>query len=212
MGSVQRYYRGNKCAGVDLLMISEVLTHTNIALKEWAVVCGQLLAGRQVVLLRKGGILEQKKGFQIEHELFFLYPNSEHQSREQLKPALHGELDSAGPPPRESGQVRVPGFCRVVDIFKTDDPAKLRALEPLTCWTQALFDMRINYKPEKPNYVVTVRAYRLPQPIDVPYHPDYAGCHSWVPLKQELNSAGGAPALSDAEFESQRQAVLKIVR
>jgi hypothetical protein len=34
---------------------------SNIALKEWAVVCDELLAGRQVILLRKGGILEQKK-------------------------------------------------------------------------------------------------------------------------------------------------------
>ena len=192
-------------------MSSELLTATNIALKEWAVVCDELLAGHQVALLRKGGILEQKKGFQIEHERFFLYPNTEHQSREQLKPNFHATLDRYGPPAGETGVVRVPGYCQVVDIIKTADPAKLRALEPVTCWTQALFDMRINYKPEKPNFVVTVRAYKLPQPVDVPYHAEYAGCHSWVPMKQELSFAGGTPVLSDAEFESKRQSVLRIV-
>lgn len=192
-------------------MPAEAFTATHIALKEWAVVCEEVLAGRQVVLLRKGGILEQKKGFQIEHERFFLYPNTEHQSREQLKTQFHAALEKSPPPPKESGVIKVAGYCEVVDIVKTADPAKLRALDPLTCWTQALFDMRINYKPEKPNFVVTVRAFKLPKPIEVPYHADYAGCHSWVPLKQELSAAGGEPVLSDAEFEAKRQAVLKVV-
>jgi hypothetical protein len=192
-------------------MSTEVLSATNIALKEWAVVCDLLLAGKQIVLLRKGGILEQKKGFQMEHEGFFLYANTEHQSREQLKPEYHAQLDKYGPPAKESGKVSIPGFCRVVDIVKTTDARKLRALEPHTAWTQALFDMRINYKPEKPNYVVTVRAYKLPQALEVPYHAEYAGCHSWVPLKQELSTQGATPVLSDAEFETRRKAILQVV-
>ena len=192
-------------------MSVETQTATNIAFKEWAVVCDELLSGRQVLMLRKGGILEQKQGFQIEHQAFFLYPNTEHQSREQLKPEFHAQLDRYGLPPRESGKVLIPGFCRVVDIVKTADAAKLRALESCTCWTQALFDMRINYKPEKPNFVVTVRCFKLPEPIEVPYHKDYAGCHSWVPLKQELQMAQSVPVLSDAEFELKRQQVLGII-
>ena len=193
-------------------MSSETLTAASIAFKEWAVVCEQVFRGEQVVLLRKGGILEQRgKGFQIEHEQFLLYPNSEHQSKDQLKPHFHERLNSYGPPARESGRITIAGFCRVVDIVKTADAAKLRALEPLTCWTQALFDMRIKYKPEKPNFVITVRAFRLPAPVDVPYHEDYAGCHSWVPLKQEVALAGATPVLSDAQFEAKRREVLAVV-
>jgi hypothetical protein len=162
-------------------MSTEVANATNIAFKEWAVVCDEVFAGRQIVLLRKGGILEQKKGFQIEHETFFLYPNTEHQSAEQLKPEYHARLGSYGPPAKESGKLNIAGFCRVADIVKTADPAKLRALEPFSCWTQKLFDMRINYKPEKPNFVVTVRAYRLPQPVEVPYHADCSAMPSLKP-------------------------------
>ena len=162
-----------------------------MALKEWAVVCDELLAGRQVVLLRKGGILEQRHRFAIEHPQFWLYPNTAHESRAQVKPALHARLD-AYPPPGEGNRQRFlfRVSCQVVDIVKTADPAKLRALEPLTCWTQALFDMRINYKPEKPNFVVTVRAFKLPQPVEIAYEKDYAGCVSWVPLKSELPTDG----------------------
>jgi len=193
-------------------MAAPVFHATNIAFKEWAVVCDQVFSGQQVLLLRKGGILEQRgAGFQIEHEQFLLYPNTEHQSREQLKPQFHARLDAYGPPARESGKLAIAAFCRVVDIVKTADAAKLRALEPLTCWTQALFDMRITYKPEKPNFVVIVRAFKLPAPIEVPYHADYAGCHSWVPLKQEVALAGAVPVLSDEQFEAKRREVLAVV-
>ena len=190
--------------------MSNVGLRSHIALKEWAVVCDELLAGSQVTILRKGGILEQKNGFQIEHQAFFLYPNTEHQSREQLKPEFHARLDSYGPPAKVSGKITISGFGRVIDIVKTADAAKLRALEPLTCWTQALFDMRINYKPEKPNFVVTVRAYKLATPVQIAYHEDYAGCHSWVPLKHELDELG-MPVLSDEAFEIQRAEILKVV-
>lgn len=186
---------------------------TNIAFKEWAVVCDQLLSGEQVVLLRKGGILEQKAGreFQIEHDTFLLYPNTEHQSKEQLKPQFHDRVGSYGPPPKVSGVIRIAGYCQVVDIVKTAEEAKLRGLEAVTCWAQPLFDMRINYKKEKPNFAVTVRAFKLPAPIEVPYHADYAGCHSWVPLKQELQ-LNGTPVLDDATFEIRRREALKIVQ
>lgn len=185
---------------------------TNISFKEWAVVSDLLLSGKQVALLRKGGILEQKQGkeFQIEHDTFFLYPNTEHQSKEQLKPEYHAQSDSYGPPAKETGQLKIAGYVKVIDIVKTAEESKLRALEAETCWTKALFDMRINYKKEKPNFVVTVRAYKLPEPIIVPYHTDYAGCHSWVPLKQDI-PLNGTPVLTDAEFEAKRQAVLKLV-
>jgi len=194
-------------------MSATTVSATNIAFKEWAVVCDQLMKGEQVVLLRKGGILEQKAGreFQIEHDTFLLYPNTEHQSKEQLKPEFHERVGSYGPPPKESGVIRIPGYCQVVDIVKTADESKLRGLEGITCWTQALFDMRINYKKEKPNFAVTVRAFKLATPIEVPYHADYAGCHSWVPLKQDLQ-LNGTPVLDDAEFEANRREALKIVQ
>lgn len=194
-------------------MSAATLSTTNIAFKEWAVVCDQLLSGDQVVLLRKGGILEQKAGreFQIEHDTFLLYPNTEHQSKEQLKPEFHAKSETYGPPPKVSGQIKIAGYCKVVDIVKTSDEAKLRGLEAVTCWAQPLFDMRINYKKEKPNFAVTVRAYKLPEPIVVPYHTDYAGCHSWVPLKDELQ-LNGTPVLDDATFEAKRREALKIVQ
>src|SRR6185503_19003729 len=63
------------------------------ALKEWRIVCRALEDGRQVVLLRKGGVLEYRQGFEIKHESFWLYPTLEHQSTEFIQPDYVEKMD-----------------------------------------------------------------------------------------------------------------------
>ena len=55
--------------------------------------CYSLLAGRQVVRLRKRGSREPPPGFAIEHDAFLLCPNTEHQRREQRQPRFHPPLE-----------------------------------------------------------------------------------------------------------------------
>src|SRR5689334_22817537 len=62
-----------------------------VALKEWAVVCAALASGRQIVLLRKGGIYEAAGEFELENREFLLFPTYLHQKRRMLK-----EPDRAG--------------------------------------------------------------------------------------------------------------------
>ena len=57
----------------------------NIALKEWDTVCRALAAGRQILLLRKGGIYESAGGFEIENRQFLLFPTFLHQNPQMLK-------------------------------------------------------------------------------------------------------------------------------
>jgi hypothetical protein len=42
----------------------------SIAFKEWAAVCEALAAGRQTIILRKGGIQEGREGFRVQHGEF----------------------------------------------------------------------------------------------------------------------------------------------
>src|SRR3954471_13619524 len=63
----------------------ELRSQLNVALKEWASVCSALEEGRQMVLLRKGGILEAIGGFELEHPQFFLFPTYLHQNAQMLK-------------------------------------------------------------------------------------------------------------------------------
>ena len=48
------------------------------ALKEWAVTVRALAEGEQLITLRKGGLREDNKHFEIEHDRFFLYPTFDH--------------------------------------------------------------------------------------------------------------------------------------
>ena len=44
-----------------------------VALKEWAPVCSALETGRQIILLRKGGIHESGGEFEVENRQFVLF-------------------------------------------------------------------------------------------------------------------------------------------
>ena len=187
----------------------------NVALKEWALVCDLLVEGEQIALLRKGGIHEPHRGaFAIEHDTFLLYPNAEHQSVEQVQGRYRDRLAGDPPVPRQDGEIVIPGYCRVTDVLPVSDPARVRALEAHTCWTQAFFDIRVAYKPERPNHLVLVRAYRFPTPLRLPYHKTYAGCRSWVLLRDGVDKSlmrDAAPALDDASYEQRCQEVLSAV-
>src|SRR3954447_24004626 len=67
------------------------------AFKEWAVTVRALAEGEQLLTLRKGGIREEDRHFEIEHDQFFLYPTFDHQQgklvRESHKPELGRALE-----------------------------------------------------------------------------------------------------------------------
>ena len=65
----------------------EIPSACQIAFKEWAAVCAALAAGRQTIILRKGGIAEGPAGFVPQHGQFWLLPTRFHQRPEKLRPA-----------------------------------------------------------------------------------------------------------------------------
>ena len=66
-----------------------------IAFKEWAVTVRALAEGEQLVTLRKGGIREPNKHFEVEHERFFLYPTFDHQRSDLVRESHRPELRRA---------------------------------------------------------------------------------------------------------------------
>src|SRR4051812_13786307 len=92
-----------------------------IALKEWAVVCEGLGAGRSVLLLRKGGISERstrggeegqrERGFAARHRELFLFPTYFHEKADDLVPWARERVGEIAPPP--AGTVALSLFARV---------------------------------------------------------------------------------------------------
>lgn len=173
----------------------------DIALKEWAIVCELLLAGRQTILLRKGGIHEDEGPgrFVLEHERFLLFPSWLHQKPDMMKPAHRAAMTTFG---KEPAALPLTGLGQVRYIGKVTARSQLDALDDLHGWSSAQIDMRWNYKPQNPLYVMVVEAARLAQPKTIPMTAAYGGCKSWVPLSpaDAVDDAGAQPVLVPAEL------------
>jgi hypothetical protein len=176
-----------------------------IALKEWAAVCSALESGRQVVLLRKGGIYEAAGEFELEDRQFFLFPTYLHQKPEMLKPAERGRFE---PGSVEPAQVRLSAVGDVTDIIQLRSRAQMDWIDEEHIWTPPLIETRFNYRPENPLYLLLVRVYRLPQPTLVENTLAYGGCKSWVPLAQPIDTRECTPVLDDRDYEARRSRII----
>lgn len=173
----------------------------NVALKEWASVCSALEEARQVILLRKGGILEAIGGFELEHPQFFLFPTYLHQSAQMLREPERKRLVALN---EEPAQITLSSAAAVTDIIRLRDRAQMDRLEGEHIWTPPLIDMRFSYRPQNPLYLLVLRVYRLAERITIQNTPQYAGCKSWVPLEQSFSTAGAASVLDDAAYAARR--------
>lgn len=181
-------------------MATETKT-TTMTLKEWAVVIKALDEGKQVLLLRKGGISEPSGAFRVEHDEFFFYPSYEHQKAHLIKPEYHGDLQEVlrG---WASGQGRLPisHFARVTDVLQIWGEAAVQRLSPHYIFTENYAQERLHWNPSAPLYVVFVRVYRLPAPQVIAIKPEYNGCTSWIPVSEALDASGATPVLGDAAY------------
>jgi hypothetical protein len=189
-----------------------------IAFKEWAVTVRALAEGEQLLTLRKGGIREENKHFEIEHDRFFLYPTFDHQRNDLVRDSHQPELARAleegvwadgEPPPsalaQEGGiaqpdRVRIRAWAEVAASYLITDPRCVDALSPYYVWTADYAEKRLAWKRRHPLHVIVLRTYRIPRPVTVKVRDEYGGCRSWVELQRELPFEG-TPVLSDDEFE-----------
>ncbi|GAF73216.1 unnamed protein product, partial [marine sediment metagenome] len=178
-----------------------MLSINRYALKEWAVVCEALATGQQTLLLRKGGIAEQSGRFQVEQPEFWLFPTRFHQSDEELTPHAAPLLEVARQAQPPDGVVRLSLYAAVGAVRYLDEEALLSGLVRQHILSHQTTLDRFHYR--KPGlFVLLMRIWKRPQPIEIPDLPHYAGCHSWVELPAELATEGLQPVLSDAEFDA----------
>ena len=179
----------------------------NVALKEWAVICDLLLAGRQALLLRKGGIAEWGGPgvFELEHPRFVLFPSWAHQKPAMIK----REWVERVPALDEPTEIPLRGFAEAARVWRVTDRARFDQLDDLHAWARPYVDMRFGYKPERPLYLLAVRVHVLAQPKTIRNHAEYEGCRSWVPLRagDEVDESGATPAVDDASLAAVMQRV-----
>ena len=168
------------------------------ALKEWAVVCKAIESGDQILLFRKGGIMEFRNGFELKFKDFFLFPTFEHQARESIRSKYHAVLDeiieknnyvnanekttATNSPSTTEEYTEVTSFVEITYFAEVSNLDQLKALEEFHIWTDAYVKTRFNYNPKKPLYLLLLRAYKLRNPIRILNKPQWIGCKSWIQI------------------------------
>ena len=171
------------------------------ALKEWATVVEALGKGEQLVLIRKGGLIEPGSGFELVSNSFVFYPTFEHQAVNYLRPPFARYFDEASARRLPEGQVRV-DLCGVaVSSVSSRDPAVVERLRDFHVYNDAFLSQRLKWQPEQPLVIAVIRAFRLAVPHTLTVAPQYAGCKSWVALESAIPLTGATPVLDDAAFQ-----------
>jgi len=179
-----------------------------IALKEWHAVCQALASGRQTILLRKGGISESMSGFDVEHSQFLFFPTYVHQNLAMLKPEVHAGFT---PHASEPSTITIDLAGEVTDIIQLKHRSQMDALDSEHVWTPPLIDLRFNYRPQNPLYLLIVRASRLVTPVTMSNTAAYGGCKSWVPLDAAVDCRHMEPAMSDDSFRARVRSIRSVL-
>ena len=97
------------------------------ALKEWAAIVHALLEGEQVIDVRKGGLREDGRHFDLSSRRVWLYPTAEHQRAELLKPAYRHWVDLATSSP-VGASITIAGWADVTDVATISETEHLDAI------------------------------------------------------------------------------------
>jgi hypothetical protein len=187
-----------------------VRSSDNKAFKEWAVVCRELGLGRQILILRKGGIAEGPRGFEVLDKQFFLYPTYLHQSPTSVVAGWQDALSQCVDP--APGRVTIQHYAIVSSWVRVRTMEKLKALRNHHIWSDAVVEERFNRWAEDSVHALIVRVFELPEPVVIPELESYAGCKSWITLAEQVPLTGARPVLDDAEFEKRMNEVKAIFR
>lgn len=192
-----------------MVMVMLKLKSPTVGFKEWSLVVDALGAGRQSIILRKGGIAEGRGGFQWQKTEFLFFPTHFHEQEERLlwEPTADAATDLVR---TEVAVIRY--AARVEQTVLLTDWEKAAALAPYHVWREEVVRERFGYGASLGLSVAVVRVFRLPEPWELALEPRYGGCRSWVDLPaREVNWPELEPVLEEATHEARVRALAPLL-
>jgi hypothetical protein len=175
------------------------------ALKEWAISAESLAQGRQILLLRKGGLFDEDGAFHLEHDSFFLMPTWFHQERGLVKTEHQDLWEQAPREPDENAKLAyLRHFAHVEEVWQLRENAEMALGKAAHIYSSTYLDLRFSYQSDKPLLCAALRVWKLDEPVRYELRPQDLGCKSWVEWEQPL-SANARPALDDETFARKLQ-------
>jgi hypothetical protein len=187
----------------------DVATAPQVALKEWGAAVHALLAGRQTILLRKGGIHEKAFATPDDGAAFVLFPTVAHSHGERVRPE-HRDLLPLGEADVADDHVTIRAGITVVGTVDVGRPDRLPDLGDLHIWTdESIRTDRVEFRPAKPLQVLVVRTLALDDPVVLDRLGSHGGCRSWIDV--EVPHPSGVPIVDDARLADVLQRVADTV-
>ncbi len=142
------------------------VVNSNAALKEWAVTCRALQEGRQVLLLRKGGIEDDYGVFSLEQQTFWLQPTYEHQSEDRVKPQERDLFATVAAAQREGENldfIALGLWAQVARVWalSPDDGNLQKLLNAPHIYEESYLRLRLDYKPQHPLFAWRCAFFKL---------------------------------------------------
>jgi len=183
---------------------------SHIAFKEWAIVVDALGQGEQVLILRKGGIREERGQFQVDHREFWLFPTQFHEADRSIIPSKRPRLrDIATTAPKDA--VDIEYFAVADAVVQITGPEVLKRLQGRHIWSEQTLQERFQFGREPCLYALVARVYRRAAPERFVMRESYGGCKSWVELERALSTESLTPVLPDVEYTAQREEILEML-
>lgn len=183
-----------------------------IALKEWAVSVKALREGKQILVLRKGGIIEETRDFQLISQSFYLMPAYEHQRKELLKDEFQsGMMDTLKEWSPGMDRIKLDAYAEVTDDIEINDQETLDKLRDCHIWTDTFAEERLKWKRKKPLHLLLMKVYELEEPVYAPMRDAYNGCKSWVRLEDSLPEPAMKPVMRAEQYEAERARILALI-
>ncbi len=183
----------------------------SVALKEWAATVCALCEGRQIIILRKGGLLDaatdnsEMGTFSVEYANFWLLPSQWHQNPNGIKAEARNWFAQIRQqqPPEDASALRLQTWARVERVWNFEVEDEERLMRASHIWSRAYLDLRFGYKPEHPLICAALRVYQIPQAHRVGMQSQFGGCRSWIELGEDLSLQGAQPVLNDEAWAQQ---------
>jgi hypothetical protein len=182
----------------------------NRASKEWSVICRALGEGRQILILRKGGIEEGPEGFAVTDEEFLLFPTLLHQSAEGVIPPWREAVATSRGP--DSGKVVITPCAQVASWVQIREFDKLHSLREFHIWSDDLVSERFHRWSRDNVFALLVRVHELGRPAIIDSVERYSGCKSWITLEESVVTDGLRPILSNEEFGEREDRIMEAMR
>lgn len=173
-----------------------------IAFKEWAAVCEALAAGRQTIILRKGGLQDEIESIRRACQGFWLYPTNFHQQADVLSSDAGEFIERATATRPPMGQIALRLFAKLSYLNELTTEEMALRLNGLHIWSESTVRQRFAYRYPL-LFLLGVRVYSLKEAILIPESPAMAGCKSWVDLPTTVATENIVPVLTDPQFASQ---------